>query len=195
MIDSTCQIVTGRGQGKKRGFAQSHLGGTPELTTGRAKPLLFLENEMSGIDDRFFGYVRKTTACWEWIGAKNQYGYGRFWIDGHLVGAHRFSYERFVGFIPSGAYACHSCGNPGCVNPDHIFLGTQRDNMKDASAKDRLGKLTEDQVEQIRKSRRPAKEDAKIFSISHRHVYYIRSGQSRSSGGLVLKTWKPKEAI
>lgn len=77
-------------------------------------------------------------ACWLWLGAKDKKGYGKVrFLDGMLF-AHRVSYYLFVGIIPEGQSILHRCDTPACVRPDHLFLGTQRDNMVDKSAKGRV---------------------------------------------------------
>ena len=90
---------------------------------------------------RFWRYVRKTEYCWIWTGSKNSsgpYGYGELYVRGKKVKAHRFSWEIHNGPIPSGLYACHHCDNPPCVRPDHLFIGTQRDNALDCERKNRF---------------------------------------------------------
>lgn len=96
---------------------------------------------------RFWANVRKETdGCWEWTanrtGGGRQRLYGQFtyqanWRQVHVY-AHRFAWELTHGPIPARHYICHSCDNGGCVRPDHLFLGTQFDNMRDASRKGRL---------------------------------------------------------
>lgn len=103
--------------------------------------------------------------CWEWVGAIENNGYGIITILGKLgrkqKRAHRLSYCYFTGPIPSQYEVCHSCDNPSCVNPKHLFVGTQADNMKDRHSKKRyntqpkgakhgLASLTEGQVKKIR---------------------------------------------
>lgn len=80
------------------------------------------------------------SGCWEWQGNRNQTGYGLFTVGGRRSGmvAHRFSYDRFVASIPDGLKVLHRCDNRRCVNPAHLFLGTQLDNMRDASQKGRI---------------------------------------------------------
>ncbi len=88
-------------------------------------------------DTRFWPKVIKTNGCWEWIGARCLTGHGKFWYNKRLGEAHRFSYEIHVGSIPKGMVICHKCDNPPCVNPEHLFLGTMKDNSQDMMAKGR----------------------------------------------------------
>jgi len=84
--------------------------------------------------------VNKETGCWEWQAGLNIDGYGQFWYENSGSLAHRWSYEHFIGKIPKGLCACHHCDNPCCVNPDHLFLGIQKDNMIDRDNKNRQAK-------------------------------------------------------
>lgn len=87
--------------------------------------------------DRFWARVDKSGECWVWTGAALPAGYGR-WKGAHrLVYAHRFSWELANGPIPDGMLVCHRCDNPPCVRPDHLFLGTPTDNIRDMNAKGR----------------------------------------------------------
>lgn len=93
------------------------------------------------IEDRFFKHVQKGSEdeCWLWLGSKNEGGYGRVMINGKKKGTHRVVWElTFKAVIPAGYFACHHCDNPPCVNPKHIFIGTNKDNMLDAMKKGRL---------------------------------------------------------
>ena len=84
-----------------------------------------------------FYIINETTSCWEWIGCKWKSGYGYLRINRKHISAHRYMYELYKGAIPDGYCVCHSCDNPSCVNPEHLWLGTQGDNMRDAYQKGR----------------------------------------------------------
>jgi hypothetical protein len=86
--------------------------------------------------DSFWNKVNKTSGCWIWTAA-NKDGYGRYSNSGY---AHRISWEMHFGKIPAGMFVCHKCDNPPCVNPDHLFLGTNQDNVNDMRAKGRGSK-------------------------------------------------------
>lgn len=95
---------------------------------------------MSTSEERFWRYVDRTDdGCWLWTGYLNaQTGYGRFYPrGGPIVGAHRFMWEIQHGPIPSGMEVCHTCDVRPCVRPDHLFLGTRADNVRDMMAKGR----------------------------------------------------------
>lgn len=93
---------------------------------------------------RFWDRVDKTDECWNWTGFRvpSRYGqnngYGLLRFAGHKHLAHRLAYLFTYGTVPEGLQVCHRCDNPACCNPDHLFLGTQKDNLQDASKKKRL---------------------------------------------------------
>ena len=102
--------------------------------------------------DRFWARVSKSDGCWLWGGSTVGKGYGRVYMgyqskrrgpDGRLHAdtelAHRFSYIVHFGPVPDGMIVCHTCDNPPCVNPSHLFLGTNGDNVRDMYAKGRGG--------------------------------------------------------
>ena len=80
------------------------------------------------------------TGCWLWCAATNQYGYGIFAVWPKYVSAHRLSWEMRHGKIADGLCVLHKCDTPACVNPNHLFLGTQKDNMRDMASKGRSTK-------------------------------------------------------
>lgn len=89
--------------------------------------------------ERFLKYVEKRgdSDCWEWTGARYKNGYGHF-NNGRESGyAHRLSFSLFRGPVPKRKHVCHSCDNPPCVNPSHLWIGTAKDNAMDRQKKGR----------------------------------------------------------
>ena len=94
---------------------------------------------------------RRSSDCWDWLASEDRDGYGRFWDGEKHVRAHRFAWTLFRGPIPEGKQVLHECDNPPCVNPDHLFLGTNTDNIKDMMQKGRhAAKLNPVKVREIR---------------------------------------------
>jgi len=95
--------------------------------------------------------------CWEWTGPKNEYGYGIFHYNNKRVRAHRFIYECYNGYFDDDLFVCHKCDYPSCIKPNHLFLGTPKDNSEDMVNKGRssfgekcgTSKLTEVEVREI----------------------------------------------
>ena len=92
---------------------------------------------LPGIARRFWLKVVRREGCWEWLGGQFRDGYGIITIQQQPWAAHRVSYELAKGPIPDGMRVCHSCDHPGCVNPEHLWLGTDADNHADRKRKDR----------------------------------------------------------
>jgi|SRR5882724_6627745 len=115
--------------------------------------------------------------CWKWKGPRIK-GYGQFWISQSSRLAHRASWLLMVGDIPTGQCVLHRCDTPACVNPRHLFLGTQLENIADCISKGRnvrgetqgRSKVTSSQVLKIRELRRSGVKTeaiAKEFGVSH----------------------------
>lgn len=152
------------------------------------------------IETRFWAKVNKTETCWLWTASTVSGGYGYFVTKKprHEY-AHRYSWFLANGEIPDGLLVLHHCDVRGCVNPDHLFLGTQRDNIHDMISKGRqmdytkrtpreqkgsrnsMSKLTEDQVAEIR-ARRASGEGpvalAREFGITYGNIWKILTGRS-----------------
>jgi HNH endonuclease len=92
--------------------------------------------------ERFLAKVNKSTTngCWLWVGAMSTNGYGHFSLNRKITGSHRAAWRLFNGSIPDGYQVCHKCDVRCCVNPGHLFLGTQKDNIQDMVAKGRAAK-------------------------------------------------------
>lgn len=115
------------------------------------------------LEERFWEKVdvRDKTACWEWLGSKTSQGYGCIRMERKTEKAHRASWVLHHGAIPEGLHVLHRCDNPSCVNPNHLWLGTNYDNVQDRDQKGRYpwrpgeshprAKLTEPQVIEIRR--------------------------------------------
>jgi hypothetical protein len=139
----------------------------------------------STLEQRFWRKVFKDEDCWEWEGQKHNAGYGR--LDRVVKGkrtpmyAHRISWQLHYGSIPRGMHVLHRCDNPSCVNPTHLFLGTQRANNADKIAKNRQAmgvkfphaKLTPSKVRAIR--RKYAKGGITLQQLAY--LYGIAFGQ------------------
>ncbi len=110
------------------------------------------------VKKRFFSKVKKTRGCWYWTGCKLKVGYGVFRISHKNYRSHRLSWEIYNGKIPKDLCVLHTCDVRSCVNPKHLWLGTQKDNMRDMNEKGRVNtKLTKAQVIKIRKIYREGK--------------------------------------
>lgn len=135
------------------------------------------------VKERFEEKFRITPGCWVWTAALGKKGYGHFWNGSHPVPAHRMSYELYEGEIPNGLHVLHRCDNVLCVNPSHLFLGTNLENVIDKIEKDRhprgskasTAKLTEEQVMAIRADMRSQRKIAADYGVSHTIIGYIKS--------------------
>ncbi len=147
---------------------------------------------------RFWSKANKTDSnedCWNWKTGKDRDGYGRFWIDGDTLPASRVSWMISKGDIPGPIdryplFVCHKCDNPSCVNPNHLFLGTTRDNVSDMMLKGRQlsgenngsSVLTAEKVIEIRRLNKELgfgkRRIAKMFNIGASTVQHILQGRT-----------------
>jgi hypothetical protein len=151
----------------------------------------------SPLEERFWEKVDKKgeNECWNWLAFVHPTGYGKIAINRKMYHAHRISWELTNGKIPEGMFVLHKCDNRKCVNPDHLFLGSNKDNMKDMVNKGRgkhpdnrgerhgLHKLTEENVRKIREIYKTKvytqEEIGNMFGIKRQQVSTI----------ILRKTW------
>lgn len=143
-------------------------------------------NDVAG---NFFRRVIVTPGCWIWKGLTDPRGYGICGFEGRRIFAHRLSYDMHFGAFEKDLCVCHKCDNPSCVNPDHLFLGTQEENMLDMISKGRQAggyglvkgrsKLTEEHVQEIINSPLRVMDLARKFGVHYSTISNIRSGRSR----------------
>jgi len=140
--------------------------------------------------ERFYEKVmpEPMSGCWLWMAGTNNHGYGKFQINRKSRYAHRVSYELNVGPIPDGLRVLHKCDTPGCVNPAHLFPGTDADNVRDMMEKGRKAqtpgedngnaKLTENDVRDIRTKRMNQREFAEFYGVSRANISHIQLNKS-----------------
>ena len=157
------------------------------------------------LEELFWPKVAKGDGCWEWQAYIRPAGYGQMGLPGtrRTIDAHRASWVIHNGPIPDGLFVCHHCDNRKCVRPDHLFLGTCMDNVRDAVAKGRIAasrarglrcgnaRLTDEQVAEIRRRHKtihPARrtgsstsELAAEFGITRQYVGQLVAGKWRAA--------------
>jgi hypothetical protein len=172
----------------------------PSYITNTRRPTLNCgcvrrEKTANTIDDFWANIrIREPEECWEWQASTVGEGYGSFSWESKNVYAHRFAWSLVNGPIPSGMFICHKCDNRLCCNPNHLFLGTQQDNMQDKMNKGRApagenhvsAKLTEEQVAIIRSEYATGtvlqKDLAKRYNVGTQQISKICRGES----------WRPR---
>lgn len=129
--------------------------------------------------------IMSENGCWLWSGLRNSYGYAMLWREGKAVRAHRVAYEIFKGPVADDLVVCHTCDAPECVNPDHLFIGTRKDNNADSARKlrnsygERNGhaRITTVQAVEIYHSTLPQRALAKKYGIHQSTVSDIKTGR------------------
>lgn len=150
-----------------------------------------LKAELREILERYEIDPRDPEGCWLWTRSKDRHGYGHFHFNGRIRMVHRVVYHLVFGVDPVGLVVMHKCDQRACINPRHLVLGTQLDNIADRVAKGRNGaaygerastaKLTYETVKQLREDRRNGaglSRLAKKFGISKTQASRIVRGQS-----------------
>jgi len=142
--------------------------------------------------ERFWSHVKKTDGCWLWTATKAG-AYGQTTVQGRSVPAHRHAWMIEHGAIPDGLLVLHKCDEPLCVRPEHLFLGSQSDNVRDAFNKGRMAqpnhgqligerngraKLTSDQVRMVHASKKSAYQLAREMGVSAGAIRHIRHGRN-----------------
>lgn len=139
------------------------------------------------LPEQFWDNVEKSEECWEWkkgLGSKSKpkHQYGRAFVLGIVSrGAHRVAWELSFGGIPKGLQVLHKCDNPKCVRPDHLFLGTHADNMKDKGKKGRISgernpsaKYSDELIKKIKEAEGTYYSIAKKFGVSITYAKELR---------------------
>lgn len=144
------------------------------------------------IYERMMRMVSRTTECWLYLGARDPKGYGSMAADGRRDKCHRISFIHHHGAIPTGLWVLHKCDVPNCVNPDHLYAGTPRQNSDDMMRRKRwrpqyskttrpainpAAKLNPDAVRDIRSSKAQGVELARRFGVSRGLVSAVRVGR------------------
>ena len=118
--------------------------------------------------------IRNAGGCWSWTGPKSWNGYGRLYWNNKMRRAHRLMWEAVNGDIPNGMWVLHHCDNPQCTNPDHLFLGTPKDNAVDRNNK---GRHSDRRGEKHHMRKLSAKDVCKI-----RKMYALREDTQKNIG-------------
>lgn len=155
-----------------------------------------IKQRNKSLEDKFWEKAKEVNSgCWEWQASRNKKGYGNFYLsvghskDKHCL-AHRMSWILTYGEIPDGLQVLHDCDNPSCVNPEHLFLGTNDDNVQDKIQKGRMrtlrgeespsSKLTEAKVRKMRELKNKGYSYAELgrkFNVDTSTARYVCIGK------------------
>lgn len=145
------------------------------------------------VKQRFLAKIEKQpSGCWQWTASTAKGGYGQFNVGGKNWKAHRLSWILHGGADPEGLCVCHKCDNPRCVNPDHMFLGTHLDNVRDKISKGRCGHtgargalngavkvrdVPVEQIKQLKAEGKTVREIGPMFGLSKSTISNIINGK------------------
>lgn len=188
MSDLRCSISGCLSKHEARGLCSKHY--QRLMRHGDALKVITLERDTINqvLAD---GHVKNNeTECWEWRGTRNAHGYGVAHYKCRTIAAHRAAYECWVGPLVKGMQINHKCDNPLCINPSHLYQGTQKQNVADMITRNRINrkgvhcngprKLNDDQVRAIRKSSLSTRKAAAVFGVSQHTISDVRTGKSWS---------------
>lgn len=169
-IDKCDRLVTSKGATCNRhNYLKRHYGSYDYNLTHPTEEEIFWDN------------VDKSGECWVWKGYINESGYGLARLNKNQTRAHRVSWEIHHGKIPEGIFVCHKCDNPPCVNPSHLFLGTNQDNIQDKVNKGRSGrpnaKLKPSDIfiiKDLLEMNIPSQEIESLFNVSRQTISGIK---------------------
>lgn len=133
-IPIQCSVKGCETRSRSRGWCQKHY----LRFRAHGDPMAYRPNELP-FRDKFKSKVELIpfSTCHWWTGWTDKYGYGQTTKDGKFIKAHRAAYEIYIGPIPGGLLVCHTCDEPSCVRPSHLFVGSHKDNAADMMKKGR----------------------------------------------------------
>jgi hypothetical protein len=142
------------------------------------------------VAERFWKRVKQGDGCWLWLGSRDKNGYGRMRLNGRPELVTHIAWQLTYGALPKGQVILHVCDNPPCVNPDHLRIGTQQDNIADMHNKERarqghalgvehgLAKLNPDRVREIRASHETTLQLSKRLGIARATIDAVKKRQT-----------------
>ena len=159
---------------------ENRASGTGDDRASRRRPVV-RRNRPEDLRTLLLARSAKTSSgCLEWTAGLGRGGYGKLKVSGVTLSAHRAAYLAFVGEIPNGLNVCHRCDNPLCLNPDHLFLGTTRENMADKVSKLRQAR-GDRQGLRLHPERAPRGERNGAARLTVDHVLAIRASHASRS--------------